>query len=192
MADPRFAQRSPSTGRLYLALSARGRSRRLGGVSDRMTSDTAQSAASGDDVLEVLDANVEWFSQKKANARRCYYTVEFLIILFAAAVPAATAFTSNGEVTAGLGFVVVVLTGLRQLARWQESWVRRAIAQQTLEDERLRYTQRTNEYRDGATRQGQLAKTLADVRSREILGWRNTFKTGGHDSAAGDASADGS
>ncbi|WP_441248441.1 DUF4231 domain-containing protein [Kitasatospora sp. McL0602] len=65
-----------------------------------------------------------WYDEK---ARRQYYyhlASEVLILLCGAAVPVSAAAGASTTVAGALGAAVVVGTGLRQLFRWNDNWIR--------------------------------------------------------------------
>jgi hypothetical protein len=63
----------------------------------------------------------------EANAKsqqKKFYTSEIAVILASAAIPLAVAMGAPRSVSALLGALVVVATGLRHLFKWGENWIR--------------------------------------------------------------------
>jgi Protein of unknown function (DUF4231) len=88
----------------------------------------------------------------------------------AASIPATAAFTADRRVPAVLGAFVVVLTGLRCIFRWRDSWTRFTEAYLQLETARQLYLARAGIYA-ADDRNTKLVQRVGEVRTTETLGW---------------------
>ena len=92
------------------------------------------------------------------------------LLVFAALVPV-SAVVTEPWVTALIGAIVVVLTGLRSIFSWQEDWLRFTEAWQQLQFARTLYVNRLPPYDDDATRAARLIARVQDIQSAETRGW---------------------
>ena len=76
-----------------------------------------------------------------------------------------------------LGGIVVVLTGLRQVFRWPENYVRFTWACQTLKQERRRYDVGEAPYDDPALRDRRLMEVVNSVEAKETQGWTQLIES---------------
>jgi Protein of unknown function (DUF4231) len=120
--------------------------------------------------IEILDKSLRWYKKYAWRARVGYRVSEVLVLVVAAAIPASVAFTSDGRVSAVLGSVVVVLTGLRTIFRWREDWPRFTQACSQLSAERDFYLARAGQYA-GADRDAQLIERVGEIEAAETAGW---------------------
>ncbi len=96
--------------------------------------------------LGILEGSLRWYARSAWNSKIRYLASESALLLVGALIPAAAAFTSDPRVTAGLGVLVVVLTGMRQLFRWRENWIRNTDTCSRLSTERTLYAVRERPY----------------------------------------------
>jgi hypothetical protein len=128
------------------------------------------STAPGDDPLELLDREYTWYRSHAVSAGRRYKVLEVLVLAFAALVPV-SAVVAESWVTALLGAVVVVLTGVRSIFSWQEDWLRFTEAWQQLQFARTLYVNELAPYDDAATRVGLLVRRVQEIQAAETRGW---------------------
>jgi hypothetical protein len=128
------------------------------------------TATGPDEPLELLDQQYTWYRDHAGSAGLRYKVLEVAVLLFAALVPVSTVVTEPW-VTALLGAVVVVLTGLRSIFSWQDDWLRFTEAWQQLQFARTRYVNGLPPYDDPATRSGLLVARVQEVQASETRGW---------------------
>jgi hypothetical protein len=123
-----------------------------------------------DDPLAILDTQYTWYRGHAVSAGMRYKGAEIALLLAAALIPVSTVVTDRW-VTALLGAVVVVLTGLRSIFTWQEDWLRFTEAWQQLQFARTRYVHGLPPYDDPATRDATLVQRVQEVQRSETRGW---------------------
>jgi Protein of unknown function (DUF4231) len=123
-----------------------------------------------DDPLKYLDEKYAWYRSHAVRARQRYQVLEVTVLVFAAMVPV-SAVVTEPWVTALLGGVVVVLTGLRSIFSWQEDWLRFTEAWQQLQFARTLYVNRLPPYDDDATRVSRIVVRVQEVQAAETRGW---------------------
>ena len=124
----------------------------------------------GDDPLAFLDQQYTWYRSHAVRAGQRYKVLEVALLLFAALVPV-SAVVFDSWVTALLGAVVVVLTGLRSIFSWQDDWLRFTEAWQQLQFARTLYVNRLAPYDDDTTRVSRLVLRVQEIQSSETRGW---------------------
>ena len=123
-----------------------------------------------DDPLELLELRYAWYRSHAVSAGMRFKLLEIALLVAAALIPVTTVVTERW-VTALLGAVVVVLTGLRSIFTWQEDWLRFTEAWQQLEFARTRYVHGLQPYDDPATRDALLVQRVQEIQASETRGW---------------------
>jgi hypothetical protein len=122
------------------------------------------------ETLDYLDELARWYTNAARRARIAFFASETAVLIVAAAIPATAAFTPDRRVPAALGAVVVVLTGLRSVFRWRDSWTRFTEAFLQLETERRLYLAHAGAYA-GEDCDVVLTERVTQIRTAETLGW---------------------
>lgn len=98
-----------------------------------------------------LQVQIDWYN-KKSETNKCWYrTLRIAELVFAAAIPLVvsqiTASTLSLKVFAeALGVLIVILTGLISLFRFQELWIEYRSTCETLKHEKYLYLTRSGPY----------------------------------------------
>jgi hypothetical protein len=126
----------------------------------------------------VCEDLIAWNAKYAARARDRYRLLEVALLVVGASISvAALAWPGNGVPAAVLGGIVVVLTGLRQVFRWQENYVRFTWACQTLKQEHRRYDVGEAPYDDPALRDRRLMEVVNSVEAKETQGWTQLIES---------------
>jgi hypothetical protein len=123
-----------------------------------------------DDPLAILETQYAWYRGHAVSAGMRYKALEITLLVAAALIPVSTVVTDRW-VTALLGAVVVVLTGVRSIFSWQEDWLRFTEAWQQLQFARTRYVHGLPPYDDPATREATLVQRVQEIQRSETRGW---------------------
>jgi hypothetical protein len=123
-----------------------------------------------DDPLALLDQQYTWYRGHAVSAGVRYKVLEITLLVVAALVPVSTVVTDRW-VTALLGAIVVVLTGLRSIFSWQDDWLRFTEAWQQLQFARTRYVHGLPPYDDAGTRVAKLVQRVQAIQAAETRGW---------------------
>jgi hypothetical protein len=123
-----------------------------------------------DDPLTILDQQYAWYRAHAVSAGVRYKVQEITLLVVAALIPVSTVVTDRW-VTALLGAVVVVLTGLRSIFTWQDDWLRCTEAWQQLQFARTRYVHSLPPYDVEDTRDALLVQRVQEVQTAETRGW---------------------
>ena len=83
---------------------------------------------SPDPALAVATRQLEWYAQHQTRARIAHAATEALLLLTAAGATLAAALQASAWATASLAATTLVLTGLRKVFDWHDSWVAFAVA----------------------------------------------------------------
>ncbi|MFE6622523.1 DUF4231 domain-containing protein [Streptomyces sp. NPDC057740] len=122
--------------------------------------------------MRVADGSYAWYHRAALRARRAFRLTEILVLLVSAAIPVSAVLAStNAEVPAVLGGVVVVITGLRSVFHWQDDYLRFSEAREAVEAERRLYYTGAEPYADPETRDQALAASITRIEQREMGSW---------------------
>jgi hypothetical protein len=83
-----------------------------------------EGKTTGDALPPSVAERMQWFSRQMRRSRILNYSLEIIIIVLAASIPAATTLGASAVFAGVLGAVVTALAGLRQILRSQENWIR--------------------------------------------------------------------
>src|SRR5689334_16827400 len=122
------------------------------------------------DPLELLDVQYGWYRSRAIRAGKLYKALEVTLLVFAALVPVSAVVTESW-VTALIGAVVVVLTGLRSIFSWQDDWLRFTEAWQQLAFARTLYVNGMPPYENPATCESLLVRKVQEIQTAEVRGW---------------------
>jgi Protein of unknown function (DUF4231) len=132
----------------------------------------ANSTASDSYALKQADDSYEWYKTHAIRSRRNYKISETLLLVVAAAVPtSAVVFPDDATVPAILGFIVVILTGLRSVFHWQDNYLRFSGAREAVEAERRLYRTGAPPYDDRGQVDQVLVAALTRIEQQEMSGW---------------------
>jgi len=122
-----------------------------------------------------LPANVVeracWYRKQTRNARIQSHTMDTCILVLTAAVPFAVAAHAPDWVTALLGALAAVGTGLRQVFGWQKNWTSFAVARGQIEAEIVRFGYGIGDYQEAAVAAGRLAERVENICAAETGTW---------------------
>ncbi|WP_438492322.1 DUF4231 domain-containing protein [Streptomyces asiaticus] len=117
-----------------------------------------------------------WYEWHQRRQRLGHYLSEAALLLISASIPACAAAGASVAVTGVLGALVVVSTGLRQLFRWGENWVRASSVLRALEGEIVNWSCGSAPY-DGADSSAVLASRTEELVRSETGEWAETRRS---------------
>lgn len=146
-------------------------------INPRQSSGTAAESVAFYQCLK----NIAWYSHNARRDRRLYVALEVVMLLVSAGVTVSGAVSHDNTLPATfLGAVAVVLTGFRQLFRWQENYIRWTKATQDLTEQRNLYEIKARPYDNEDTRDQELMAAVHSIISKEMQGSHETGdKSGG-------------
>jgi hypothetical protein len=120
-----------------------------------LTSPTTSSSPSGgqsDYKLERLEEQIDWHSERARLNKRRYRINEILIIFIGAVIPIVNVLNfadlQTRIISSILGATVVIVTGLTQLEKYQESWIIYRTTTELLKKEKYFYENEVGDYSD--------------------------------------------
>lgn len=122
--------------------------------------------------LSVANASYDWYKNAAIRARRSHRSSATLIQAIAASIPvAAVVSPTEAIIPAILGAIIVILSGLRAIFRWQENYLRFSGAREAVEAERRLYHMKTDRYSNHETRDNELVARITKIEQDEMAGW---------------------
>ena len=112
-----------------------------------------------------------WYHRQLRSARIKSHAVDTSILVLTAGVPFAVAAHAPGWVSALLGALAAVDTGLRQVFAWQKDWTSFAVASGQIEAEIVRFGYGIGDYQDASTAAGRLAERVESITAAETGTW---------------------
>jgi hypothetical protein len=112
-----------------------------------------------------------WYHRQLRSARIKSHAVDTSILVFTAGVPFAVAAHAPSWVSALLGALAAVDTGLRQIFAWQKDRTSFAVASGQIEAEIVRFGYGIGEYQDASTAAGRLAERVEEITAAETGTW---------------------
>jgi hypothetical protein len=122
--------------------------------------------------LGIANNSYRWYRNAAIRARRSHRMSAVAIQAIAASIPAVAAISPrSATIPAILGAVIVVLSSLRSIYRWQENYLRFSGAREAVEAERRLYYTNTTPYNDALTKDQTLASRVTKIEQEEMAGW---------------------
>jgi hypothetical protein len=122
--------------------------------------------------MNIANGSYAWYRAAAIRSRRMYRVSETAVLIVAAAIPATAAVAPhNAIISAVLGAIVVILSGLRAIFHWQDNYLRFSGAREAVEAERRLYNTGAKPYDDPATRDQMLAAAISRIEQAEMGGW---------------------
>jgi hypothetical protein len=135
----------------------------------------ADDVAGANYALTIADDSYHWYRVHAIRARRSYRLSEILFLAFSTAIPvSAVIWPGTAIIPAVLGGALVLLTGLRSLYHWHESYVRFSRAREAVNAERRLYLTAAEPYQDSATRDQVLVAAVTRIEQQEMGQWVRT------------------
>jgi hypothetical protein len=128
-----------------------------------------------------VDAQINWYDAKSAQAQRAYKRLQVFQIVGAALVPFLAGYTgSSAFIQVVLGFLGVLLAvagGLLGLYQFQERWLEYRTTTESLKHEKYLFLTRTEPY-DGPHPLQFLVQRVESLISRESGSWSKNMRAG--------------
>ncbi|MGW4354402.1 DUF4231 domain-containing protein [Nocardia sp. NPDC004582] len=127
---------------------------------------------------ESVRKRIEWYESNALFQRKAFYTAEFAVILFSAAIPVAAAFGARSTIGAVLGALVVVVGGLRHLCRWGENWIRSSQTLVALQAEIIKWSTGAPPYQNSSDASAELVTRVESIVAGETSSWARMLQSG--------------
>jgi hypothetical protein len=137
-----------------------------------MTEESPNVTSKSTYAMSLADGSYEWYRSHAIRSKKAHRIFETAILVVSAAIPAAAAVAPhNTVISAVLGAVVVILSGLRAVFHWQDNYLRFSGAREAVEAERRLYYTGAKPYEDPTTREQVLAASVSRIERDEMAGW---------------------
>lgn len=137
----------------------------------------AQLRGPGDSGLppSVLQ-RIGWYERQVRLHRIGFYASEVLVLVLSASIPASAAAGAGVGVAGVLGALVVAATGLRQIFRWSENWIRSSRSLVALQGEVVSWSCGAAPYDDQAGAAAVLAARAEAMARSETGDWAGMLR----------------
>ncbi|UGT59857.1 DUF4231 domain-containing protein [Nocardia asteroides] len=126
----------------------------------------------------VASASYYWYKKAAIKARRLHRVSELSQLILSAAIPVcAVILEGNTILSAVLGSLLVVITGLKSSFHWHDDYLRFSQAREAVEAERRLYATGSEPYDDVSKRDQVLVKILTSIEQREMGFWLRKAKS---------------
>jgi hypothetical protein len=137
---------------------------------------------SDDPILNRLNDQLSWYSQKSRAARRAFKRIKVTEIVAAALIPALSGHSWPRYpslltyVIGALGVVITILEGLLHLNQYQENWTAYRATAESLKHEKFLYLAKAGPYANAADPRAALAERVEATLSQENSQWVATLQ----------------
>lgn len=121
--------------------------------------------------LKLANSSYEWYRHAAIRCRRAYRISETAVLVISAAIPASAAIQNDARLSAVLGAVIVVLSGLRAVFHWHDNYLRFSGAREAIEAQRRLFHTGVAPYDNPATQDQILAAQVSRIEQEEMAGW---------------------
>lgn len=139
------------------------------------------AGASNDLILERLEEQLDWYSQKSRAARRAFKRIKVIEIASAALIPflSGRAWPYVTYVIGGLGVIITILEGILHLNQYQENWTSYRNTAESLKHEKFLFLANGGPYANAANPRATLAERTEALISQENSQWVATLQKSG-------------
>lgn len=137
---------------------------------------------SDDPILNRLNDQLTWYSQKSRGARKAFKRIKVTEIIAAALIPALSGHSWARYpslltyLIGALGVIITVLEGLLHLNQYQENWTAYRATAESLKHEKFLYLAKAGPYATAADPRAALAERIESLISQENSQWVATLQ----------------
>ena len=133
-----------------------------------------------------LEDQIVWYNKKSGINQKMFKGIQLLLIITAACIPFLTGYLSTDAmylryVVGALGVLVVILTGINNVYKFQENWIAYRTTCESLLHEKYLYTTSTKPY-NGKEPFNLLVQRVELLISKENSSWAELTKKQGEQS----------
>ena len=139
-------------------------------------------AQSDDPILQRLNDQLTWYSQKSRSARQAFKRIKIVEIIAAALIPFLTGRTFPqvpnlaNYIIGSLGVIITILEGLLHLNQYQENWTAYRATAESLKHEKFLYLAKAGPYATSTDPRVTLAERVEATLSQENSQWVATLQ----------------
>lgn len=126
-----------------------------------------------DPILQRLEEQLAWYSQKSRAARRAFKRIKVVEIVAAALIPFLTGrnWPYVNYVIGGLGVTITILEGLLHLNQYQENWSTYRATAESLKHEKFFFLAKAGPYASASDPHAMLAERVEAAIAQENSQW---------------------
>ena len=133
-----------------------------------------------------LEDQIKWYNKKSGKNQKMFKGMQLVTIITAACIPFLTGYLSDGAiclkyVVGALGVLVVILTGINNVYKFQENWIAYRTTCESLIHEKYLYKTGTKPY-NGNEPFNLLVQRVEMLISKENSSWTELTKKPGEQS----------
>ena len=125
-------------------------------------------------IEERVDDQLNWYSRRARVNRRCFRWLRIIEIVFAASIPLFTSLLVREPqmtiVISAVGVLIVVISGVLGLYKFQENWIEYRMTAERLKHEKYMFLTRTSPY-DKERAFGILVERIEAELAKEGISW---------------------
>lgn len=125
--------------------------------------------------MERLEDQISWYDRKSRANQKWFKALRTVSIIAGAAIPITSLMRVEPPlITAGIGFLIVVVEGLQQLNQYQSNWMSYRATCEALKHEKFLYAALAGPYTSSQNALTLLAERIESLVSQEHAKWYST------------------
>lgn len=102
-------------------------------------------------IQERLDKQIEWYNKKSGTSKIMYIVLSISILILTSSIPVLTSINNINEyvvkiIIGSFGAISAILTGIINIMKYKENWIRYRQLTQSLEHEKMLYCTKSSGY----------------------------------------------
>lgn len=131
-------------------------------------------------VQERLDKQIEWYNKKSGTSKIMYIALSISILILTSSIPVLTSINNINEyvvkvIVGSFGAISAILTGIINIMKYKENWIRYRQLTQSLEQEKMLYCTKSNGYGESNDLDKLIEKCEELIRMENDM-WVNSIK----------------
>lgn len=130
---------------------------------------------------ERVDSQIKWYSSKSTSMKKKFFKCQAIEVVISAVISGLAQLTFNNSLIANfltfLGIVLVILSSLRNLFKWQDIWIEYRSTTEMLKRERFLFVTKSSIYKNEKEAFNIFVERIEDILSNEKVTWRDINST---------------
>lgn len=126
-------------------------------------------------IRERVENQISWYSSKSKFNKIIYISIRIIEIIASVLIPLIVAFMPNNDVnkivTASLGIVITIASGILSILKVNENWIQYRTIAEKLQNEKYLYLTKSGIYSDNNNNHSVFVENIEKLISKENLDW---------------------
>lgn len=124
-----------------------------------------------------VDGQIKWYSSKSSSMKNKFFRCQTIEVIISSMISGFAQLTFNNNFMANiitfLGIILVILSSVRNLHKWHDTWIEYRSTAEMLKRERFLFVTRSSIYKNEKDAFNIFVERIEDILSNEKINWRD-------------------